>query len=409
MLNENIKILRKQKGYTQETLAQELNVVRQTVSKWEKGYSVPDAVMLEKISELFEVSVAEILGNAEEQFEDKTDIKQISEQLTILNNQFARELARKRKNRKIALVILSVIAVVVIFFLTFVLFPIGHTEIIDSDTDGTESNGISYTDIDGKLDKTISDVIMENNNGDYFSGEFQTESHFIFDKKEKDGIITVYLLENYSEFGFINGYFVPVSGGTTPAVFTFRKDGEDYSLISSRYAEDGSHYTSSIKEMFPEKTAAKVIKGLSDEESNMMRIKQIVRAQDYLSSIGREAIICEYSDIYTDFLSNYGIENDITDKIADSFPDYDFSIGNHEKIENGKRFVYQTDYDRQNNRITFTKFEYDTNNIAEFTAVDGTNGQVIENAPKPQTVKYKKGRLSDSSRDTQYTTIGYYG
>ena len=64
MLNQNIKNLRKQKGYTQETLAQELNIVRQTVSKWEKGYSVPDAVMLERLAELFEVSVGELLGDA---------------------------------------------------------------------------------------------------------------------------------------------------------------------------------------------------------------------------------------------------------------------------------------------------------------------------------------------------------
>ena len=42
MLSENIKTLRKQKGYSQEQLADKLNVVRQTVSKWEKGYSVPD-------------------------------------------------------------------------------------------------------------------------------------------------------------------------------------------------------------------------------------------------------------------------------------------------------------------------------------------------------------------------------
>lgn len=46
MLNENLKQLRKNKGFTQEELADRLNVVRQTVSKWEKGYSVPDAEML---------------------------------------------------------------------------------------------------------------------------------------------------------------------------------------------------------------------------------------------------------------------------------------------------------------------------------------------------------------------------
>lgn len=44
MLNENIQALRKSKGLSQEELALKLNVVRQTVSKWERGLSVPDAV-----------------------------------------------------------------------------------------------------------------------------------------------------------------------------------------------------------------------------------------------------------------------------------------------------------------------------------------------------------------------------
>lgn len=39
MLSDNIKILRKKKGYSQETLAEQLHVVRQTISKWEKGVS----------------------------------------------------------------------------------------------------------------------------------------------------------------------------------------------------------------------------------------------------------------------------------------------------------------------------------------------------------------------------------
>ena len=42
MFAENLKKIRKDKGYTQEILAEKLNVVRQTVSKWEKGLSLPD-------------------------------------------------------------------------------------------------------------------------------------------------------------------------------------------------------------------------------------------------------------------------------------------------------------------------------------------------------------------------------
>ena len=57
MLNENIKKLRKAKGLSQEELAISLNVVRQTVSKWEKGLSVPDSEMLLKLANELDTTV----------------------------------------------------------------------------------------------------------------------------------------------------------------------------------------------------------------------------------------------------------------------------------------------------------------------------------------------------------------
>ena len=83
MLNDNIKNLRKQKGYTQETLAQSLNIVRQTVSKWEKGYSVPDADMLEKLSDVLEVPVSDLLGKPSEAPEQVSELERISSQLAL--------------------------------------------------------------------------------------------------------------------------------------------------------------------------------------------------------------------------------------------------------------------------------------------------------------------------------------
>ena len=62
MLNEKIKSLRKQKGFTQEVLAIRLSVVRQTISKWEKGLSVPDADMIIKLADLFELNTSDLLG-----------------------------------------------------------------------------------------------------------------------------------------------------------------------------------------------------------------------------------------------------------------------------------------------------------------------------------------------------------
>lgn len=58
MFGENLKTLRKNKGITQEELAARLNIVRQTISKWEKGESVPDAEMLVKLADIFEVPVS---------------------------------------------------------------------------------------------------------------------------------------------------------------------------------------------------------------------------------------------------------------------------------------------------------------------------------------------------------------
>lgn len=96
MLNENIKALRKSKGLSQEELAVKLNVVRQTISKWEQGLSVPDADMLISISEVFETSVSTLLG--ETVVETKADdLKAISEKLEVINLQLARGKAMRRK------------------------------------------------------------------------------------------------------------------------------------------------------------------------------------------------------------------------------------------------------------------------------------------------------------------------
>ena len=54
MINENIKHFRKTRGMSQEEMAVKLNVVRQTVSKWEKGLSVPDADVLIEMANLLD-------------------------------------------------------------------------------------------------------------------------------------------------------------------------------------------------------------------------------------------------------------------------------------------------------------------------------------------------------------------
>lgn len=96
MLNRNIKAIRKSKGLSQEDLAVRLNVVRQTVSKWEQGLSVPDSYMLLSLSEALDTPVSVLLGETIE--ETKTDaLKEISEKLEIINLQLAMNRESKRK------------------------------------------------------------------------------------------------------------------------------------------------------------------------------------------------------------------------------------------------------------------------------------------------------------------------
>lgn len=61
-LHEQISFLRKQKGLTQEQLANALGVTNQSVSKWESGQCCPDIQLLPCIAEFFDVSVDELLG-----------------------------------------------------------------------------------------------------------------------------------------------------------------------------------------------------------------------------------------------------------------------------------------------------------------------------------------------------------
>ena len=96
MLKDNLKILRKNKGLSQEELSIKLHVVRQTVSKWESGLSVPDAEMLMTISEILETPVSEILGESIEE-KEKNDLKVISEKLEVINEQLAMKQKQKRK------------------------------------------------------------------------------------------------------------------------------------------------------------------------------------------------------------------------------------------------------------------------------------------------------------------------
>lgn len=134
MLNENIRNLRKAKGLSQEEMAIKLNVVRQTVSKWEKGLSVPDSSMLVSLADELDTSVSILLGETVlEQCLNEGDLKSISEKLEVINLQLA-----KRNEMRIRIIRYLLTSVCTIILVLFVAFAAMRSEYLTWDFNNPE-------------------------------------------------------------------------------------------------------------------------------------------------------------------------------------------------------------------------------------------------------------------------------
>lgn len=128
MFSENLKTIRKAKGYTQEELAIKIHVVRQTVSKWEKGLSVPDADALTKIADVLEVSVSELLGA---EMKEEINRNEVAEQLAKVNEQ----LTIKNKRIKLVWKIIGIILIIglALSILCYIIYSPVKTSVSSSD------------------------------------------------------------------------------------------------------------------------------------------------------------------------------------------------------------------------------------------------------------------------------------
>ncbi len=126
MFGENLKAMRKAKGYTQEELAIKINVVRQTVSKWEKGLSVPDADVLSQIAEVLDTKVSVLLGGT---ITEETDKDAVAEQLAKISEQLA---IKNRRSKAIWKTIgMIVLAIMLLNILAITLFRINTSNEFD--------------------------------------------------------------------------------------------------------------------------------------------------------------------------------------------------------------------------------------------------------------------------------------
>lgn len=138
MFGENLKAMRKAKGYTQEELAIKINVVRQTVSKWEKGLSVPDADVLSQIAEVLDTKVSVLLGGT---IMEEADKDAVAEQLAKISEQLA---IKNRRSKAIWKTIgMIVLAIMILNILAITLFRVYTSNEFDV------NNSHSMLEIDG--------------------------------------------------------------------------------------------------------------------------------------------------------------------------------------------------------------------------------------------------------------------
>lgn len=106
MLSDNIRNRRQAMGLSQKELATKLNVVRQTISKWETGLSLPDAQLLIRLSEELDVPVGQLL----DQTEEFAQLDAMAAQLALLRGQLAAQQTRCRQSRQLFFVGLGVLS-----------------------------------------------------------------------------------------------------------------------------------------------------------------------------------------------------------------------------------------------------------------------------------------------------------
>ncbi|MDR2571264.1 MAG: helix-turn-helix domain-containing protein [Oscillospiraceae bacterium] len=229
MFIDNLKTLRKAKGLSQEELAIRLNVVRQTVSKWEKGLSVPDADLLVRIAEIFEVPVSELLGV---RIENEKEIGDIAEQLSRINEQLAVQNRRARRVWRTTTIVLAVI-----FALLLLLFTIFRNDASDENCDEL------YSELTDTLEWKSSVEFFYTQDGMYFlaaanrlamawlRGDIETVTYYMLDPEYELGYLedSGNILDEVDYMFLLIDHpnFHTIENTAYPAIYRIRLKGED--------------------------------------------------------------------------------------------------------------------------------------------------------------------------------------
>ena len=211
-----IQELRKEKGLTQEELAEKLGITKNAVSKWERGISLMDLSLLKPLSEILEVSITEILSG--DRIDDNS-LKNVSEEVVKITVEYSNDRIRKSKIKNIIFSILLVIGLMFVCFLSYKLFLLDRFCLDEPDIAREVAEGFRKK----KELKIYKRTIDED---DYFVlGNFKIRNDFkdyVMDKKNSDFEPSIYRNES--------------------SAITFSSNEVSYQMIDAFSAEDVTFY-----------------------------------------------------------------------------------------------------------------------------------------------------------------------
>lgn len=229
-------------------------------------------------------------------------------------------------------------------------------------------DGSIYDDTErSSLDTAIREAIFTENSGSYLPGEFQGIGYKIIETFEDNGVLSVYALSEYVEYGFQDDVFVNVSGTNPKVLMKFRQtESGNYELIFYTRLDLLSNLSAEeIEQLLEPLNKAGKSYIFTDIDLKEVRAQADKAAAAYLNSINRAANVGERENhegkLLTDLVSN----EDLILEILKEYPLYPEWTGTQERIENSIRYIYQTEYDKTLQQIIFSKILFDTNEIVE--------------------------------------------
>lgn len=222
------------------------------------------------------------------------------------------------------------------------------------------------------LDTAMREAIFTENFGNYLPGEFQGIGYKIIETFEDDGVLSVYALSEYVEYGFQDGVFVNVSGTNPKVLMRFEQmESGNYELIFYTRLDLFSDLSEGEIEQLLEplnKTGKSYV--FTNKDLQEVRTQADEAAIVYLKSINRVADVGERENhkgkLLTDLVSN----EDLILEVIKEYSLYPEWTGTQERIENNIRYIYQTEYDEVLQQIIFSKILFDTNEIVERQVID---------------------------------------